>query len=428
MKILVVGGGGREHALVWKLKQSRHVDQLYCAPGNAGIAQDARCVDIAATDTQGLLHFAIQNKIDLTIVGPEAPLVAGIVDEFEANGLSIFGPSQRAAELEGSKSFAKYIMNKYNVPTADSEVFDEFDEAQKYLGQCSYPIVVKADGLAAGKGVIICENREKAAEALKNIMLEKVFGDAGDQVIIEEFLTGQEVSVLGISDGEHLVYLVPSQDHKRIFDNDQGPNTGGMGAYAPTPVMDEQMMQRVQTEVMEPVIKGMALEDRPYRGILYGGIILTEQGPKVLEFNCRFGDPETQAVLPLADVDLVEAILSAQQGKLDEFNWKNLSKYAVCVVISSGGYPGSYETGKTILGLDNSFEQDVIIFHAGTRREDSRIVTAGGRVLGVTALDDTLEKAIDKVYRAVGKITFDGAYYRKDIAAKALNLKKRTTD
>jgi len=421
MKVLVVGGGGREHALVWKLKQSDQVRQIYCAPGNAGIARDAQCVDIAPTDIRQLLNFAIQNRIDLTVVGPEAPLVAGIVDEFEANGLAIFGPTQRAAELEGSKAFTKYILNKYNIPTGDFRTFTDYEDAKNYLKTVPYPTVVKADGLAAGKGVIICETKEKALEALKQIMVDKTFGEAGRKVVIEEFLTGQEVSVLGLSDGEHLVYLAPSQDHKRIFDHDQGPNTGGMGAYAPTPVVDAAMLQRIKSDIMEPTIKAMALEDRPYKGVLYGGLIMTHEGPKVLEFNCRFGDPETQAVLPLVETDLLEAILAAREGRLHQVKLKNKNKFAVCVVIASGGYPGPYEKGKAILGLDNTFDDDVVVFHAGTKQVDSTIVTNGGRVLGVTALDDTLEKSIDKAYRAVGKITFDGAYYRKDIAAKALN-------
>lgn len=420
MKVLVVGSGGREHTLVWKLQQNELVKKIYCAPGNAGIAQDAEVVDIDAADVRGLFRFASKKKIDLTVVGPEVPLVAGIVDEFETNGMNIFGPSQRAAELEGSKAFTKYILDKYNIPTAGFGVFSEYEEAKNFINRSPMPIVVKADGLAAGKGVIICQTREEALEALRLIMQTKAFGDAGQKVVVEECLVGSEVSVLALSDGENLVYMVPSQDHKRIFDNDQGPNTGGMGAYAPTPHISTELFERIKKEIMEPTISGMALEDRPYKGVLYAGLMITEDGPKVLEFNCRFGDPETQVVLPLAESDLVEAIMAVREGRLADFEWKNKEAAAVCVVIASGGYPGKYEKGKRIIGLDGPFEEGITIFHAGTKQVDGQIVTNGGRVLGVTAIDENIEKAIHKVYRGVGKITFDGAYYRKDIAAKAL--------
>ena len=418
MRVLVVGGGGREHTLVWKLKQSPDVKNIFCAPGNAGIAQSAECVDIPATDLNGLLKFAVKKKIDLTIVGPEAPLVSGIVDLFEANGAPIFGPSKRAAELEGSKAFTKYILDTYNIPTATYQAFTDVQKARDYLRDVKMPIVLKADGLAAGKGVIICQDHASAFEALKLIMEDRAFGDAGAKVIIEECLVGYEISILALSDGEHLVYLVPSQDQKRIFDHDQGPNTGGMGAYAPTPHADKELLAHIKTNIMEPTIKAMALEDRPYKGVLYAGLMITDSGPKVLEFNCRFGDPETQAVLPLVKSDLLQACLAVNNGKLDEIDWENLQGAAVCVVMSSGGYPGKYEKGKVILGLDNV--NDVSVYHAGTKSVDGRIVTDGGRVLGITAVDEDIKTAIDKAYRAVGKITFDGAYYRKDIASKAL--------
>jgi len=425
MNVLVIGGGGREHALVWKLKQSKLVTKVFCAPGNAGISRDAECEDIAVTDIGGLLKYADKSNINYTVVGPEVPLVNGIVDEFEKNGMPIFGPGQKAAELEGSKTFAKYIMNKYNIPTAEYREFVEYYDAIKYLKTADIPIVVKADGLAAGKGVIVCHEREKACEAVDLIMKKNAFGAAGRKVIIEECLTGYEVSVLAIADGENLVYLVPSQDHKRIFDNDEGPNTGGMGAYAPTPHISEKLMDRIKKDIMEPTIKGLALEGRPYKGVLYAGLMMTADGPKVLEYNCRFGDPETQAVLPLAKSDLLEAMMASRDGTLKDFVWENESGAAVCVVIASGGYPGNYEKGKQIYGLDGRINENVLVFHAGTKWQGDAIVTSGGRVLGVTAVGDDIKSAVDTVYKAVGKIAFDGAYYRKDIAAKAFaNLRR----
>jgi len=367
----------------------------------------------------------VKSKIDFTVVGPEVPLVNGIVDEFEKNGMPIFGPSKKAAELEGSKAFAKYIMDKYNIPTTEYRVFTEYDDAKKFLITADIPIVVKADGLAAGKGAIVCNEREKAYNALDLIMKKNAFGAAGRKVIIEECLTGNEVSVLAIADGEKLVYLVPSQDHKRILDNDEGPNTGGMGAYAPTPHISQAMMERIKKEIMEPTIKGLALEGRPYKGILYAGLMMTTKGPKVLEYNCRFGDPETQAVLPLAKSDIIEAMMASRDGTLKDFVWENASGAAVCVVIASGGYPEKYEKGKQIFGLDGRIDDNVVIFHAGTKWEDEIIVTSGGRVLGVTAVGDNIKSAVETVYKAVGKIAFDGAYYRKDIAARALNFRRK---
>jgi len=420
MKVLVIGSGGREHAIVWKVLQNPVVDKLFCAPGNAGIAQNAECVDIPVQDKVQLLKFAIKHKIDLTLVGPEAPLVDGIVDLFEENGLTIFGPSRRAAELEGSKAFCKFFLEKYDIPTADYRTFTDYEKAKTFLTQHRGSIVVKADGLAAGKGVMVCKQPEDALMALDRIMKRKDFGAAGDKVVIEECLTGREVSVMALSDGERLITLVPSQDHKRIFDNDEGPNTGGMGAYAPTPQVSEELMKEIVTTILEPTIKGMALEDRPYKGVLYAGLMLTSSGPKVLEYNVRFGDPETQAVLPMSESDLVEAIWAIHQGTLDDIKWKNKKGAAVCVVLASGGYPGEYSKGKTIIGLDNQWDKGTIIFHAGTKRQGLNIVTNGGRVLGVTALDSSLPKAVDSVYKAVKRITFDGAYYRRDIAHRAL--------
>ncbi len=420
MKILVVGGGGREHAIVHKVKESKHISQVYCLPGNAGIAKDAICEPIPATDTGALLDYARKHKIDFAVIGPEVPLCNGIVDEFEANGLPSFGPTKAAAEIEGSKSFAKYLMHKYNIPTAEYRLFTDATRARQFIKSTEQSVVIKADGLAAGKGVVVCDHVEHAFEAIELILEKGAFGNAGRKILIEERLQGEEVSVLALCDGENLAYLLPSQDHKAILDGDKGPNTGGMGAYAPAPQLSYDLLKQVDKEIMKPAIKGMAIEGRPYRGVLYAGLMLTQKGPKVLEFNCRFGDPETQAVLPLADSDLVEAMMSARDGRLAQFEWKNKNKSAVCVVVACSGYPGSYEKGKKIIGLDTPLDPDVLIFHAGTRVQNGDIVTSGGRVLAATALDDNLPAAIDKAYHMVKKITFDGAYYRKDIAAKAL--------
>lgn len=420
MKVLVIGGGGREHTLVWKIKQNPQVKKIYCAPGNAGIAREAECVDIDVADTKKLINFASKNKIDMTIAGPEKPLVNGIVDDFEENGLPIFGPSKRAAELEGSKAFCKDFMHKYGIPTARYRVFEKFDKAKSFLDENKGPIVVKADGLAAGKGVLICHNYKEALNAVDTVMNKRQFGEAGSKVVLEEMLTGDEVSVLALTDGEHIVYMVPSQDHKRIFDNDQGPNTGGMGAYAPTPYISDDIMDDIKKKIIEPTVKGMALEDRPYRGVLYAGLMITKDGPRVLEYNCRFGDPETQVILPMAESDLIESILAARNNQLDKIDWKNRDGAAVCVVIASGGYPGPYEKGKKIHGLDRVWDEDVYVFHAGTKKVGNDIVTNGGRVLGVTALDSTIARATNKVYKSVSLIAFDGAYYRKDIAHRVL--------
>ena len=420
MKVLVVGGGGREHAIVRKIKQSPMVDKVYCAPGNAGIEQDAECVNISVLDTNKLLKFAIKEKVGMTIVGPEIPLVNGIVDLFEENGAPIFGPSQKAAELEGSKAFCKYILNKYEIPTADYRLFDDYESAKSFLMRHEGPVVVKADGLAAGKGVLMCQNRKQSVAALDQIMIDKAFGDAGNRVVVEEMLVGDEVSVMALSDGENFVTLSPSQDHKRIFDNDMGSNTGGMGAYAPTPHISDAMLDNIKKNIIAPTIKGMALEDRPFRGVLYAGLMMTQDGPKVLEYNVRFGDPETQVILPMAESDLMEAIVACREGTISEIKWKNRTGAAVCVVLSAGGYPGPYEKGRKIHGLDHQWDDGVSVFHSGTKKSGNDIVTDGGRVLGVTATDASVSKAIDKVYKAVKWIAFDGAYYRKDIAVRAL--------
>ena len=420
MKVLVVGGGGREHTLVWKMKQSPRVKEIYCAPGNAGIALDAACVDIAADDIDALLAFALAEGIDLTVVGPEAPLTLGIVDRFREKGLKIFGPAQKAAEIEGSKVLAKEIMYKYNIPTAQYADFTDPDKAIAYIREVGAPIVVKADGLAAGKGVIVAMDEQTAIDAVKNIMEDRAFGDSGNRVVIEEFLEGEEVSILAFTDGNTVVPMVSSQDHKRIFDNDEGPNTGGMGAYSPAPVYTRDIEPFVYDRVLVPTIQGMKAEGRTYEGVIYAGLIMTKGGPKVLEYNARFGDPETQAVLARLETDLVDIIDAVLEKRLAAIEIKWSDDAAVCVVMASGGYPGSYEKGKVISGLDEAGAEGALVFHAGTAGKNGQIVNSGGRVLGITALGSTIPEAIANVYRAVEKITWDGVQYRKDIGQKAI--------
>jgi len=422
MKVLVVGGGGREHSLVWKIRQSPEVDQLYCAPGNAGIARQAECVPIGAEEIGKLKAFAVEKGIDLTVVGPEAPLIHGIVNEFESAGLPILGPSKAAARLEASKSFAKEIMRSRNVPTGQFKVFTDTDEALEYARSMALPVVVKADGIAAGKGVTVAHDRETAETAITRCMVERAFGDAGNKIIIEEFLEGEETSILAFTDGETVVPMVSSQDHKPVYDNDQGPNTGGMGAYSPAPVVSEEMEHEIYEQIMIPVVEAMAEGGIPYKGVLYAGLIITVDGPKVLEFNARFGDPETQVIMPRLKSDIVPVLMACTEtGRLRDHELEWLPDACVTVVMASGGYPGSYEKGFPIEGLDEAESaDDVMVFHAGTATKDSRIVTAGGRVLGVTALGPDIPSAIDRAYDAVGKICFEGAHYRKDIGAKAL--------
>ncbi|WP_066637164.1 phosphoribosylamine--glycine ligase [Desulfolucanica intricata] len=420
MKVLVVGGGGREHALVRKLSQSPRVKQIFCAPGNAGIAADATCINIKAEDINGLLEFARKEQIDLTVVGPEAPLTEGIVDIFREAGLKIFGPTARAAAIEGSKVLSKEIMRKHGIPTARYSSFNEPAGAYEYIKEIGVPCVVKADGLAAGKGVIVAYDEETARAAVREIMENKAFGRAGEQIIIEEFLQGEEVSILAFTDGKTIVPMVPSQDHKQVFDGDQGPNTGGMGAYAPAPVCTPEIYQYSLENILKPTVEAMAKEGRPYQGVLYAGLMVTAEGPKVLEYNARFGDPETQPVLMLLETDLVEIIEAIIENRLEqlEIKWKN--RAAVCVILASGGYPGSYEKGKIITGLDD-VPEDVVVFHAGTARKDDQIVTSGGRVLGVAAESEDIAGAIEKAYAAVRKIGFEGMHYRKDIGRKAIS-------
>jgi phosphoribosylamine--glycine ligase len=421
VRVLVIGSGGREHALVWKIAQSPRVRRVFCAPGNAGIARQAQCVPIDVMDIPALADFAQRESVDLTVVGPEAPLVVGISDEFRGRGLRIFGPSKAAAALEGSKVFAKTLMARHGVPTAAFEVFDDYQRARDYLRAQEPPVVVKADGLAAGKGVTVARTLDEALEALRSIMVERVFGSAGDRVIIEECLSGQEVSVMVFADGEDLVPMAPSQDHKPVLDGDQGPNTGGMGCYSPVPAMDDELLSEALERIMRPTLRAMAAAGCPYSGVLYGGLIITEDGLQVLEFNCRFGDPESQPVLPRMKSDVVEILDAAAYGRLDRVSCDWSDRAAVCVVMASGGYPGEYEKGKEITGLDQAEAMDgVIVFHAATRREGSRWLTNGGRVLGVTGMGDSLPQAIERAYQGVAAIHFEGAHYRRDIAQKAL--------
>jgi phosphoribosylamine--glycine ligase len=420
MKILVVGSGGREHTLVWKIAQSQRVKKIYAAPGNAGIAELAECMPVSVDDHEALLSLADERDIDLTIVGPEAPLVGGIVDLFTANGKRIFGFDSKGARLEGSKVFAKEFMKRHNVPTGGFEVFEDQGDVLRAIEQGEPPFVLKADGLAAGKGVIIAESKRDALIAVTKIMKEKAFGTAGDRIVLEEFLEGPEISILALFDGGTYRLFVPSQDHKRAFDGDEGPNTGGMGAYAPVPVADATFLERVRVEIAEPTFEGMRGEGFTGAGVLYFGLILTEEGPRVLEYNCRFGDPETQVILPLFSGDLAEVMFAATERKLDGVPFENSSSSAACIVIASGGYPGSYEKGYPIEGLEEAKKLDCIVFHAGTKVDGGRIVTSGGRVLGVTAVSKSLEGALDKAYKGVDAIRFEKAFHRTDIGKKGL--------
>jgi len=421
MKILVIGSGGREHTLVWKISQSPKVSKIFCAPGNAGISHLAQCVDIGEDNMVGLANFAQKMKIDLTIVGPELPLSRGIVDEFDKLGLKIFGPNQKATQIESSKVFSKYLMKKYNIPSASYAVFQDIKQAFDYVKQQAFPLVIKADGLAAGKGVFIVQGIKQAQEALDSLMKKKIFGDAGEYVVIEEFLEGEEISILAFSDGKTVLPMVPSQDHKKIFNQDKGPNTGGMGAYSPVPFYNDLSRETVLQKILKPTIEGLKKEGREYKGVLYAGLILTKEGPKVLEFNARFGDPETQVVLPRLETDLIEIFNAVIEGNLHKINLKWKDNAVVCVVIASGGYPGKYQKVKVIGGLKNLEEmKDIIAFHAGTKLQDEKVVSSGGRVLGITAWADTIFKAKEKAYEGVEKIYFEEMYYRKDIALKGI--------
>jgi phosphoribosylamine--glycine ligase len=421
MKVLVVGGGGREHALVWKIAQSPRVTKIYCAPGNAGISEQATLVPIKASDLNGLLEFALKEEIDLTIVGPEEPLTKGIVDLFESKGLSIFGSNQRAAKIEGSKAFAKEMMKKYCIPTASYEIFDDHKEAIAYIRRHGTPIVVKADGLAAGKGVIVCKTVEEAIQSVERIMVDKIFGEAGNRVVVEECLVGEEASYIAFTDGKVILPMASSQDHKPIFDRDEGPNTGGMGAYSPAPVVTDQVHEKILERILRPIIQGMGEEGRPYKGVLYAGLMIHDGHPEALEFNARFGDPETQPVLMRMKGDIIPILEACIKGNLSQYQIEWDSRASVCVVMTSKGYPGDYEKGKTIQGLKEvSQMKDVFVFHAGTAFKDGQMITNGGRVLGVTGLGEDIPRAIKKTYQAVKKISWDGVHYRKDIGRKAL--------
>jgi phosphoribosylamine--glycine ligase len=422
MKILVVGGGGREHALVWKIAQSPLVEKVYCAPGNPGIDALAEAVAIGADQIDALCAFAKENGIDLTVVGPEVPLTLGIVDTFQAQGLEIFGPSRAAAQLEGSKGFSKDLMARYNIPTAAYRSFDDHAAAVAYIKDQGAPIVVKADGLAAGKGVVVAMTEEQAIAAIDDIMLDQVFGSAGASVVIEEFMEGEEASFFAFTDGKNILPLASAQDHKRVFDNDEGPNTGGMGAYSPAPVVTDELYAEIVETIVKPTIAGMAADGCPYSGILYVGLMIKDGKPRVVEYNARFGDPEAQPLLMRMKSDVVPVLLACARGELvqDKLEWHD--KVAVCVVMASGGYPASYDKGLPISGLDAAAQLDeLMVFHAGTRLKDGVVVNNGGRVLGVTGLGTTVGEAIAKAYAGVERISWEKAQYRRDIGAKALN-------
>ncbi len=423
MKVLVIGSGGREHVLAWKLADSPHVDDLYVAPGNPGTDDVATNVPIKDTDIDGLLKFARDKKIDLTVVGPEAPLVLGIVDTFEKAGLKIFGPSAAAARLEGDKAFSKELMQKHAIPTADSRTFSDYLTARQYIAARDVPLVVKATGLAAGKGVIVCDEPSQAIRAAEKIMVDRIFGLAGRQIVVEERLYGQEASILAFIDGQNIYAMEAAQDHKPIGDGDTGLNTGGMGAYSPTPIVTDSLMQQIEEKVFVPVVHAMHRNGTPFKGVLYAGLMLTPAGPKVIEFNCRFGDPEAQCVLTRLKSDLFEVMLATVEGKLDTVTLQWDTRPSVCVVLASGGYPAKYETGKEITGLaDAGGLPDTWVFHASTKLQGKKVLTAGGRVLGVTALGDDIADAQKRAYKAIEKIHFDGMYCRKDIASKALGI------
>ncbi len=424
MDVLLIGSGGREHAIAWKLAQSKKLGKLYIAPGNPGTAKCGENIPIGVNDIEKLVDFAKQNRIGLAVVGPEDPLAAGVVDAFEAAGIKAFGPSGPAAQLEADKAFAKQLMRSAAISAAEGRIFDRFSDAKAYIASRDEAVVVKAAGLAKGKGVFVCDDPADGILAAEKIMCDKTFGSAGDKIIVEDKLLGEEASILALVDGRNIYCLESSQDHKPIGDGDTGPNTGGMGAYSPAPVVTEPLMNKITREILVPIVDGMNRNDTPYKGVLYAGVMITGGGPRVLEFNVRFGDPETQPILMRLKSDLLEACLAVCDGKLDKITLKWDHRPAVCVVMASGGYPGDYEKGKIITGLDEADKiKDVVVFHAGTAEKDGDIVTNGGRVLGVTALGKTISEAKARAYEAVDKIKFDGAYCRRDIADKAIRIK-----
>ncbi len=421
MKLLVVGRGGREHAFVWKLAQSNKITRLYAAPGSPGMAQYAQCVDISDSDLNGLADFVQREGIDISVIGPEAPLADGIVDVFAERGLAVFGPTQAAAQIEADKDFALELMHKYDIPTGAYETFVDAEIARERLGEWQHPLYLKVSGLAAGKGAIYCETLQDSYKTVDEVMVQRAFGDSGDKLVAMELLGGEEASIFGFSDGENIVCVVPSQDHKTIGEGDVGLNTGGMGAYAPASVITPELFDDIVQRIMKRTVHALAQEGRPYKGILYGGIIVTADGPKVIEFNCRMGDPETQVVLPLIKTDFVDIIEAVCNGSVADLDIELDNRAATCVVMASGGYPEAYDTGFPIFGIDRAEAPgDVIVFHAGTGCEDGQLVTNGGRVLGVTAMGDTIKSSIDRTYEAVGKIDFDKAYFRRDIGHRAL--------
>ena len=414
MRILVVGGGGREHAICWKLNNESNVEKIYCAPGNAGISNVAECIDIGDSDIENLLKFAKENQIDLTIVGPEIPLVAGIVDAFEKEGLKIFGPNKKCAQLEGSKSFSKDFMIRHNLPTAKYKEYTNLDEAITEIDSFGYPVVIKADGLAAGKGVVIPENREDAITTLKEMMSDKKFGKAGDKIVVEEFLNGIETSILAFVDNDTIVPMVSSKDHKKVFEGEAGLNTGGMGTFSPSEIYTDELAKEVQEKILDKTLEGFKKDNLNYKGILFVGLMITEDGPKILEYNVRFGDPETQSVLFRLDTDLNKIISAILDNNLKNIEINYSKEEAICVMLTSGGYPESYEKGKVISGLEN-LDSDIVVFHSGTKFDNGNIVTNGGRVIGITAKGKTVKEAGKKVYENIKKINFEGMHYRKDI-------------
>ena len=425
MNILVIGSGGREHAICWKLRQSRSAEDIYCSPGNAGTALDARNVEIDLERHEDVVRFCREKRIDLVVVGPEAPLAAGITDSLVSHDINVFGPLYAGSRLESSKIFAKELMGEYDIPTADFRIFDDIERVKEYLGRLEkYPCVVKAYGLAAGKGVIIAQDRQTAQSAAEDMLVKKVFGTAGEKIIIEEFLEGEEASIIAITDGKNILPLATSQDHKRAGEADKGPNTGGMGAYSPAPVITKVLHEEIMNTILRPTLEALKKEKIDYRGVLYAGLMMTQDGPKVLEYNVRFGDPEAQVIFPRMRADLGELLMAASRGDISGQHVEWDDSECVCVVLASGGYPGTYEKGKKITGIDEAREDGAIVFQAGTREEDGSIVTWGGRVLNVVALEKDIGEAIDKAYKAAGKIDFENMYYRKDIAHRALARNK----
>ncbi|MGI5879863.1 MAG: phosphoribosylamine--glycine ligase [Syntrophomonadaceae bacterium] len=422
-KVLVIGQGGRENALVWKLAQSPEIEKLYAAPGNPGMARYAECIPMAVQEEEKLLEFAVKEGIDLTVVGPEDPLMAGMVDLFNEHGLLVFGPTAAAARLEGSKVFSKNLMKKYNIPTAAYEVFTDYNSACAFARSFTdngRKVVIKVDGLAAGKGVVVAENREDAEQAISAAMLEKTFGEAGQAIVIEECLQGEEVSVFSLSDGQRTMFLVSAQDHKRVFDNDEGPNTGGMGAYINPPVYTAELQRRVEETIITPTIKAMASEGCPFRGVLYTGLMITDEGPQVLEYNARFGDPETQVIMPVIQGDILPLFEGVARGNIEGQKVTVESGACVCVVLASGGYPGNYEKGKVISGLE-ALDDNTMVFHSGTAMLDGQLVTAGGRVMALSRKAPSMSEALEQVYKEINKISFKNMHFRKDIGKRALN-------